>query len=90
MGASEFLIGQRDSPVTKSITRRNKMSRHNDGRFNGYNRGDYYYPRTSREAFGQAVSSDELSDTYARSNRLDRVVGAGAIVVAVLFFIFIW
>lgn len=69
------------------------MSRHNDGRFNGYNRGDYYYPRTSREAFGQAVSSDELqglSDTYARSKRLDNIVGAVAIVVAVLFFIFIW
>ena len=31
-------------------------------RFNGYNRNDFYFPRTSREAFGENV---KFHDKYA-------------------------
>jgi hypothetical protein len=62
-------------------------------RFDGHNRGDYYYPRTSREAFGEPLYKadlDDLESIYARNNRLDKVVAVVALVVAVIFFCVVW
>jgi hypothetical protein len=58
-------------------------------RFDGYNRDDYHYARTSREAFGHSVSKEDF-DLYEHNHKWDTVVGVAGILIAILFVCIVW
>ena len=63
-------------------------------RFDGYNRSDYYTPRTSREAFGmQARGEDFLTDSKVVFDKVhwgDVAVVCLCLVVSVYIIFFGW
>ncbi len=55
-------------------------------RFNGYNRHDYYYPRSSREAFGSNYEADEVIKEEHWWDVVVCAVVLGALMVAVAYY----
>jgi hypothetical protein len=55
-------------------------------RFNGYNRHDYYYPRSCREAFGSHFEVDEVVKEEHWWDVVVFAVVLGALMVAVAYY----
>lgn len=55
-------------------------------RYDGYNRGDYYYPRSTREAFGHRLSKEDI-EWEKQGASWDMVVGIVCMVIGVVYIV---
>ena len=59
-------------------------------RFDGYNREDFHYPRSTREVYGENLTRDDFEDIYTRGHKLDVLVGVASVIIAIVFFSIVW
>lgn len=56
-----------------------------------YNRNDYVFPRSSKEAFGEYVTSEEIEDNVTVGHGVHAGdVAVGVVSVLLIVYLFIW